>query len=200
MSQALLITEKRDRRRVSYPLASQEAEGRRLNDVVLDLADMIQNIPEQDCPHYGNVRFEGFCERLKEKDLNGIKINILPYADSIHEYVRFRSCHPFRCDPAAELTARQALDPHPSPNVTANHQYFNARAIADKGGPYRKRRISPPKNLTAVMRLVNNREALNAMAKASASLGRTDGRMPFTMNWEWIDTFQKRKAYYDFIE
>ncbi|HPO04088.1 MAG TPA: undecaprenyldiphospho-muramoylpentapeptide beta-N-acetylglucosaminyltransferase [Bacillota bacterium] len=154
----------------------------RLNDVVLDLADMIQNIPGARLVHItGNVRFEGFCERLKEKGItNGIKINILPYADSIHEYMFASDLVISRSGAitAAELTAcGKPSILIPSPNVTANHQYFNARAIADKGGAVliEEKDLTSEKLITAVMRLVNNREALNAMAKASASLGRTDG-------------------------
>ena len=57
----------------------------------------------------------------------------------------------------------------PSPNVTGNHQYYNAKAVADRGGAV----LIEEKDLTAealireVMKLRNNPEALAEMARAS---------------------------------
>ncbi|MGF6375292.1 UDP-N-acetylglucosamine--N-acetylmuramyl-(pentapeptide) pyrophosphoryl-undecaprenol N-acetylglucosamine transferase [Clostridiales Family XIII bacterium PM5-7] len=57
----------------------------------------------------------------------------------------------------------------PSPNVTGNHQYFNAKSIADKGGAI----LIEEKDLTSqglinqVMTLRNHRELLEEMSKAS---------------------------------
>lgn len=59
----------------------------------------------------------------------------------------------------------------PSPNVTGNHQYFNAKSVADKGGAV----LIEEKNLTAenligeVMRLKNNKSLLQEMSRASRS-------------------------------
>lgn len=57
----------------------------------------------------------------------------------------------------------------PSPNVTGNHQFFNAKSVADKGGCV----LIEEKNLTSelllkeVMRLRNHPELLEQMSKAS---------------------------------
>ncbi len=57
----------------------------------------------------------------------------------------------------------------PSPNVTGNHQYFNAKSVADKGGAI----LIEEKDLTSellieeVMRLKNNPQLLRKMCKAS---------------------------------
>ena len=57
----------------------------------------------------------------------------------------------------------------PSPNVTGNHQYYNAKAVADRGGAV----LLEEKDLTAetlireVMRLKNNPRMLSQMGHAS---------------------------------
>lgn len=57
----------------------------------------------------------------------------------------------------------------PSPNVTGNHQYYNAKAVADRGGAV----LIEEKDLTAeslireVMRLKNNNDLLVQMGRAS---------------------------------
>ena len=57
----------------------------------------------------------------------------------------------------------------PSPNVTGNHQYFNAKSVADRGGAV----LIEEKDLTAdsliseVMKLRNNPDMLKKMSKAS---------------------------------
>lgn len=57
----------------------------------------------------------------------------------------------------------------PSPNVTGNHQYFNAKAVADRGGAV----LIEEKDLTAetlireVMKLRNNPQILAEMGRAS---------------------------------
>jgi UDP-N-acetylglucosamine--N-acetylmuramyl-(pentapeptide) pyrophosphoryl-undecaprenol N-acetylglucosamine transferase len=64
----------------------------------------------------------------------------------------------------------------PSPNVTGNHQFFNAKSVADRGGALliREAELSPARLLDAVLRLKNNKTLLNRMSAASESLGRLD--------------------------
>jgi UDP-N-acetylglucosamine--N-acetylmuramyl-(pentapeptide) pyrophosphoryl-undecaprenol N-acetylglucosamine transferase len=64
----------------------------------------------------------------------------------------------------------------PSPNVTANHQYFNAKTLADKGAAV----ILPDSELSAyslrdeILRLKANKQQMNRMADAAAAAGRPD--------------------------
>ena len=57
----------------------------------------------------------------------------------------------------------------PSPNVTGNHQYFNAKAVADRGGALliEERDLDAQKLVEEVLRLKNNPALLEAMSKAS---------------------------------
>ncbi len=64
----------------------------------------------------------------------------------------------------------------PSPNVTGNHQYFNAKVVADKGGAelIEEKDLSEGLVPSVLEELFRDREKLGRMEKASASLGRTD--------------------------
>lgn len=66
----------------------------------------------------------------------------------------------------------------PSPNVTNNHQYYNARALESVGAAIllQEEDFSKDESRLAyvVLKLKNNREKLNAMAEASSRAGRID--------------------------
>ena len=64
----------------------------------------------------------------------------------------------------------------PSPNVTGNHQYFNAKAIADKGGAV----LMEEKDLTgenisaAIEKISNDKDFMNEMSKAAKACAPVD--------------------------
>ena len=57
----------------------------------------------------------------------------------------------------------------PSPNVTGNHQYFNAKAVADRGGCVliEEKDLSAERVIEEVMKLAQDREYAEGMAAAS---------------------------------
>ena len=57
----------------------------------------------------------------------------------------------------------------PSPNVTGNHQYYNAKAIADRGGAVliEEKDLDMKTVIEDVMRLKNNPDVLRQMSEAS---------------------------------
>lgn len=60
----------------------------------------------------------------------------------------------------------------PSPNVTADHQYYNAKAVADVGGAIivRENEHTAEQVLTEIKKLVNDKDAMEKMKKASLSV------------------------------
>ena len=64
----------------------------------------------------------------------------------------------------------------PSPNVTSNHQYFNAKVVADRGGAVliEEKDLTEGQVAAVIEELMTDREHLLSMQKAAASLGRTD--------------------------
>ena len=57
----------------------------------------------------------------------------------------------------------------PSPNVTGNHQYYNAKAVADRGGAVliEEKDLTAEKLIGEVMKLRNNPELLSEMGRSS---------------------------------
>lgn len=125
--------------------------------------------------YYGRV-----LESLKEKEIIlKENINVLEYADNMHEYLSAADLVISRAGAltVSEITAcGKASILIPSPNVTGNHQYYNARVVADKGGAVimEEKDLTDEKLLGTILRLKNNREALNVMSGASAGVGRMD--------------------------
>lgn len=128
----------------------------------------------------GRHYYKKVLETLKENeiDLND-NIKILEYADNMHEYLSAADLVISRAGAltVSEITAcGKASILIPSPNVTGNHQFFNAKVVADKGGAIivEERELSDEKLLGTILRLKNNKEALNTMSAASAKIGRID--------------------------
>lgn len=65
----------------------------------------------------------------------------------------------------------------PSPNVTGNHQYFNAKALSEKGGAHilEEAGMTGQSLYEEMMALINDKEKLGHMSKAIAEIGYRDG-------------------------
>ncbi len=59
----------------------------------------------------------------------------------------------------------------PSPNVTGNHQYYNAKAVADKGGAIlmEEENLTSDEVISRIMELKDDSNALEQMSRASRS-------------------------------
>ncbi|HYE67624.1 MAG TPA: undecaprenyldiphospho-muramoylpentapeptide beta-N-acetylglucosaminyltransferase [Anaerovoracaceae bacterium] len=128
----------------------------------------------------GRHYYKKVMETLKEDEIDqNDNINILEYVDNMHEYLSAADLVISRAGAltVSEITAcGKASILIPSPNVTGNHQFFNAKVVADKGGAIivEERDLSDEKLLGTILRLKNNKEALNIMSAASAKIGRID--------------------------
>jgi UDP-N-acetylglucosamine--N-acetylmuramyl-(pentapeptide) pyrophosphoryl-undecaprenol N-acetylglucosamine transferase len=111
--------------------------------------------------------------------LDGDRFHAMEYAEDMHVYMAAADLVISRAGALAvsEITAcGRASILIPSPNVADNHQFFNAKAVADRGGALliREEELSPERLLNAVLRLKHNKPQLNEMSAASESLGRLD--------------------------
>lgn len=128
----------------------------------------------------GKIYFERIQRELED---SGIRlrdnVKLMAYADNIHEYLSSADLVISRAGAltVSEITAcGKASILVPSPNVTGNHQFFNAKVVADRGGAIliEEKDLDDEKLLSAILRLKSNKELLNAMAKASSRAGRLD--------------------------
>ena len=124
----------------------------------------------------GKRNFESITEKA---DMSDGRVTYLPYIDDMPKYLS-------ACDLAvtrsgaltvSEIAAcGRASVMIPSPYVTNNHQYFNAKVLADKGGAV----VIEEKDLKAgqiseiIQRLIDDREAAAKMSEIAASVGRID--------------------------
>lgn len=113
---------------------------------------------------------------MENADKTNARVTYLQYIDDMPKYLN-------ACDLAitrsgaltvSEITAcGRASVMIPSPYVTNNHQYYNAKVVADRGGAI----LIEEKDLTngevadEIEQLMNDRQALEKMEKASAALG-----------------------------
>jgi UDP-N-acetylglucosamine--N-acetylmuramyl-(pentapeptide) pyrophosphoryl-undecaprenol N-acetylglucosamine transferase len=109
----------------------------------------------------------------------GGRFHILEYTDEMHAYMSAADLVISRSGAltVSEITAcGRASLLIPSPNVTGNHQYFNAKSVADRGGALliEEAALSPARLLDAVLRLKCNKALLNEMSAACERLGRID--------------------------
>jgi UDP-N-acetylglucosamine--N-acetylmuramyl-(pentapeptide) pyrophosphoryl-undecaprenol N-acetylglucosamine transferase len=154
----------------------------KINNVIEEITETLHEIPNLKLVFVtGKYYYEKILERLNEKGISEDgKISVFPYLDNIHEYLLAADLVISRAGALtiSEITAcGRASILIPSPNVTDNHQYFNAKVVADKGGAVliEEKDLTPEKLIGTILRLTNNKEALNAMARASASVGKLDG-------------------------
>ncbi|MDD3349435.1 MAG: undecaprenyldiphospho-muramoylpentapeptide beta-N-acetylglucosaminyltransferase [Eubacteriales bacterium] len=128
----------------------------------------------------GRKSYESVVFDLKKREiLESEQISVLPYADDMHVYLNAADLVISRSGAltVSEITAcGKPSILIPSPNVTGNHQYFNAKAVSDKGAAVliEEKDLNAKGLLGVILRLMGNREAINIMAKAAAAVGRLD--------------------------
>lgn len=128
----------------------------------------------------GKIYYERICAALKERGIEpSTKINILEYADNMHEYLAAADLVISRAGAltVSEITAcgKPSLL-IPSPNVTGNHQFFNAKVVADKGGAVivEEKDLTEEELIGRLMKWKDNKEVLDSMALASGKLATLD--------------------------
>ena len=146
----------------------------KINEVAFDLMETV-NGQEKIILVFGTGKgyYDAILQKAKEKKIS-IQSNILikDYIDNMDQYL-------MACDllisrsgalTVAEATAcGKAAILIPSPNVTGNHQYYNAKAVADKGGAIlmEEKDLKVSQVVEEVLKLRNNPKLLEDMSKAS---------------------------------
>lgn len=153
---------------------SQGAE--RINDTVYDLVKKVNG--EEGITYVfgtGDLYYEEIMEKL-EKDHVEIKPNVIikAYMEDIQNYLAASDVIISRAGAlsVAEITVcGKASILIPSPNVTNNHQYFNAKSVADKGGAVllEEKDLTPEKMIEEVMKIRNNPSLLKSLTEGSRS-------------------------------
>lgn len=150
-----------------------------INDVLIELVNRLDGVEYRLLGGTGERFFEEVKSRL-DKDKSGEDIAVVPYIYNMDVVL-----------PAADLVIARsgaitvselcALGRPslliPSPNVTHNHQEYNAQSIADRGAAVMicERDISGTVVSDTVKSLIVNKEKLSHMSKCAKNLAITDG-------------------------
>lgn len=119
----------------------------------------------------GDVYYDAIIDEMKEKNITaGENVHIMRYIDEMDKYLKAADVVISRAGALtlAEITACGKCSVLiPSPNVTGNHQYHNAKAVADAGGAI----LMEEKDMTdeglaaKIMELKNNPQLSEEMGK-----------------------------------
>jgi UDP-N-acetylglucosamine--N-acetylmuramyl-(pentapeptide) pyrophosphoryl-undecaprenol N-acetylglucosamine transferase len=109
--------------------------------------------------------------------MNGGRIRLIDYTEAIHEYYAAADLIVSRSGAltVSEIAAvGRASILVPSPNVTNNHQYYNARTLSDHGAAIiiDEKSLSPLRLADELLKLKSNKQTLNTMSRAAAQQGR----------------------------
>ena len=158
---------------------SQGAE--KINDVGFDLMEAVNG--HKDVTYIfgtGSQYYDEILDKAKEKNIE-IQPNIMvkSYINDIQYYLGAADLIISRAGAlsvAESTVCGRALLLIPSPNVTGNHQYYNAKSVADHGGAIllEEKDLTSEKLIEEVMRLKNQPQLLEEMGKASKACAPLD--------------------------
>lgn len=154
---------------------------KKINDAMLDVVESLNGV--KDTALYfvtGGIYYDNILQELEQRGFeNKGNIHIKKYIDNMQDYLSAADLVISRSGAltVSEITVcGKASVLIPSPNVTGNHQYHNAKAIADKGGAV----ILEEKDLTAetlmyiISDLKSDAAKLEKMEKASKACAPKD--------------------------
>ena len=127
----------------------------------------------------GSIYYDSLMERFDAEGFAPSNVRISAYLRNMPELLSSADISVSRSGAlsTAETTmAGRAAVFIPSPNVTADHQYYNAKAVADSGGAFivRESDNTAGEVLQIIRDLDADREKLRAMEKASRSVAPVD--------------------------
>ncbi len=153
----------------------------RINEVMLESLPRLLDVPGMRvCFITGKYYYDEIEAKLREQGLlEREALTLMPYASEIQDLMAAADLLISRAGAltVSEITACGKVSIFiPSPNVTGNHQYFNAKVVADRGGGLllEEKDLSAETLCRSVLGLAEDREELARMAQASASLGIRD--------------------------
>jgi UDP-N-acetylglucosamine--N-acetylmuramyl-(pentapeptide) pyrophosphoryl-undecaprenol N-acetylglucosamine transferase len=163
---------------------------RAINQVMLDIYELISKdragLPPLQVVHLtGKREYESFCQQKKEKGINEEKIGKLivrPYLDEMDAGMAVSDLIISRAGAAtlAEITARGiAAILIPYPFATGNHQYYNARVLAEGGAAVliKEDQLTPHGLLEEMRKLLLDRSKRLEMSQQSRSFGKPEAAL-----------------------
>jgi UDP-N-acetylglucosamine--N-acetylmuramyl-(pentapeptide) pyrophosphoryl-undecaprenol N-acetylglucosamine transferase len=146
----------------------------RLNNEIMNVVKTFSEEPEVAIFFAtGRVYYKQVMEKMKGSGMNPSgTLQILEYIEKMHLYMGAADLVIGRAGALtlAEITlCGKASILIPSPNVTGNHQYYNAKAVSDRGGAIliEEKDLDENKVVEVVRRLMADKDCLERMMAAS---------------------------------
>jgi UDP-N-acetylglucosamine--N-acetylmuramyl-(pentapeptide) pyrophosphoryl-undecaprenol N-acetylglucosamine transferase len=151
----------------------------RINEIITDMLVGIDEVGDIDFFFItGRRLYYEVSKKLTDAGvLESGKVRLIDYTEAIHEYYAAADLIVARSGAltVSEIAAMgRASILVPSPNVTSNHQYYNAKTLADRGAAViiSERDLSPRILAEELFKLRANKQALNTMSAAAAGQGK----------------------------
>lgn len=162
-------------RRILWLLAFGGSQGAgRINQAMISVIEAFQRIGDMKiCLATGRYYYDAVCSELTEKkiDINS-NIKVMEYISDMNRYLAAADLVISRSGAitVAEVTVcgKPAIF-IPSPHVTGNHQYFNAKAVAEKGGAVviEEKDLNHQSLVDRILQMKKDPEILRDMAEKS---------------------------------
>lgn len=153
----------------------------RINKAMLSVIETLNNMEKvQVCMATGKYYYDAILGELKERGVEpGKNIHILEYIENMDEYLSAADLVVSRSGAltVAEVTVcGKAAIFIPSPIATGNHQYYNAKAVSDRGGAIliEEKDLETEQLISQILKLKNDREKVREMAECSKACAPVD--------------------------
>ena len=146
----------------------------KINEIMTSVAESLQGVEGTELFFAtGSVHYDSIIKKMGERGFKpGGNIHIMKYIDRMQDYLGAADLVISRSGAltVSEITVcGKACFLIPSPYVTGNHQYFNAKSVADKGGAVilQEKDITPDGVLDLIAKMKKNPELLATMEEGS---------------------------------
>lgn len=152
-----------------------------INDAMIQMSDYIQQLPDVHFVYVtGNAYFETTTAALQQRH-NSLPANLhtVSYIHNMPEVLAATHLIVNRSGASflAEITALGLPSILiPSPNVTNNHQHYNARSLADEGAALLlpEQQLSGASLFTEIKKIVGDEQLAESMSQQARSMGQPD--------------------------
>ena len=153
-----------------------------INTAMTAAVDSLKDVPGLKlCFVTGRYYYDSIAEELQRKDVAGAggNVQLFPYVNNMHEYLLASDLVISRSGAltVSEITAcGKASVLIPSPNVTGNHQFFNAKVVSDRGGAVllEEKDLTPESLVQAILSVKDSSEKKASMEAAARTVGTAD--------------------------
>ncbi|WP_312653045.1 undecaprenyldiphospho-muramoylpentapeptide beta-N-acetylglucosaminyltransferase [Aminipila sp.] len=152
----------------------------KINDVMIDVAESLNGVKNISLYFVtGSAYYESILEKMRNQGIDGKNIHIKKYITNMQDYLSAADlviCRSGALTVSEITVCGKASILVPSPNVTGNHQYYNAKAVADKGGAVivEEKDLSSEALLKIISHFKANPQKLMEMEAASAKTAPCD--------------------------